>query len=223
MTPCVIGVPQPTVSHRNPKAADSRQPANEPMPLRQALALPTDRFPHIHLVQDYAVLRRIGELRHRTYVETQGKGYVSAVFDRGCLIEPSDFSAVNIYARDAAGITCAMRVGEIVSAQNPQRRLLEDAARQFDVAIDAALTCTRLVRAQRHNGRHVVDLIQFVRWQAVRAGWRYCLMQTAERLVPFFRKFEFYETGVWSQDGAAGRLQVMIVDTKSRPVQEGEG
>ena len=34
------------------------------------------------------------------------------------------------------------------------------------------------------------------RVQTVRAGRRYCIMQTAERLVPFFRKFEFLETGI---------------------------
>ena len=44
-------------------------------------------------------------------------------------------------------------------------------------------------------------------------------MQTAERLVPFFRKFEFFETGIWTQDATAGRLQVLILDTRMRPVQ----
>ena len=79
------------------------------------------------------------------------------------------------------------------------------------------------MRAPRHSGRHAVDLIRFVRWQTVRAGWRYCLMQTAEKLVPFFRKFEFQETGVWSDDSAAGRLQVLLLDTRLRPLQEEGG
>ena len=67
--------------------------------------------------------------------------------------------------------------------------------------------------------KSAIDLIRFVRVQTVRAGWRYCIMQTAERLVPFFRKFEFLETGIWTQDAAAGRLQVLILDTRMRPVQ----
>ena len=78
------------------------------------------------------------------------------------------------------------------------------------------------MRAPRHSGRHAVHLIRFVRWQAVHAGWRYCIMQTAEKLVPFFRKFEFHETGIWADDPTAGRLQVLILDTMMRPVQEQE-
>ncbi len=83
--------------------------------------------------------------------------------------------------------------------------------------LDIALTCTRLVRRPNYSGRHAVDLIRFVRRQTVRAGWRYCIMQTAERLVPFFLKFKFFETGIWSDDPAGGRLQVLILDTKGRP------
>jgi hypothetical protein len=46
------------------------------------------------------------------------------------------------------------------------------------------------------SAKSAIDLIRFWRVQTVRAGWRYCIMQTAERLVPFFRKFEFLETGI---------------------------
>jgi len=33
--------------------------------------MPVDGFPHVHVVKDYTVLRRIGRLRHLQYVETQ--------------------------------------------------------------------------------------------------------------------------------------------------------
>jgi len=195
-------------------------PINRPT-LRDALAAKTDRFPHIEVVRDYEVLRQIGRIRHQQYVSNQGKPYRSMVLDRDCLIEAGDFVSVNIYARDYQGITCAMRIGRVADDANPYRELLENAARRFDVPLDAALTCTRLVRAPRHSGRHVVDLIRFLRWQAVRAGWRYCIMQTAERLVPFFLRFEFRETGIWSDDPTAGRLHTLIVDTRMQPMQEG--
>jgi hypothetical protein len=191
--------------------------------LRDALAEGTSRFPHVRVVRDYDVLARIGRIRHQQYVANQGKAYETMVLDRECLIEPSDFSAVNIYASDRQGITCAMRISEAGDEQNRYRSLFEEAARRFEVPVDASLTCTRLVRAPRHSGRHAVDLIRFVRWQTVRAGWRYCIMQTAEKLVPFFRRFEFFDTGMWTDDPAAGRLHVLILDTRMRPVQaEGE-
>lgn len=193
-----------------------------PTPLRTALSENAARFPHVRVVRDYAVLRQIGAIRHRQYVESQGKPYVSIVLDRGCLIEPSDFSAVNICATDAHGITCAMRIGQMRDPHNLHMELFLRAAQQFDVSVDRTLTCTRLVRAPRHNGRHAVDLIRFVRWQTVHAGWRYCIMQTAEKLVPFFRKLEFHETGIWTDDPSAGRLQVLILDTGSRPIREKE-
>lgn len=196
--------------------------AARPLPLRQALNLPTERFSHVRVVRDYRVLRRIGEIRHKQYVEVQGKKYTSVVLDQDCLIESSDFSAVNVYAMDSVGITSAMRIGTVPDTDNLHAELFQNAARQFDVCVDRTITCTRLVRAPRHNGRHVVDLIGFVRWQAVHAGWRYCIMQTAEKLVPFFRKLEFYETGIWSDDPAAGPLQVMILDTGLRPIREWE-
>jgi hypothetical protein len=190
------------------------------MPLRDALVEHAERFSHVGVVRDYPVLRRIGEIRHRQYVERQGKAYGSMVLDRQCLIEPSDFTSVNIYACDDKGITCAMRVGEVRGDSSPYAPLFEQAARRFGLSVETTLTCTRLVRAPRHSGRHAVHLIRFVRWQAVHAGWRYCIMQTAEKLVPFFRKFGFTETGIWADDPAAGRLQVLVLDTNMRPTQE---
>ena len=197
--------------------------ASAPLLLREALTETAERFPHVRVVRDYAVLRQIGRIRHQQYVANQGKAYGSMVLDRDCLIEPSDFTAVNIYARDGQGITCAMRIGEVGDDGHPYRALFETAARRFDVPLDSALTCTRLVRAPRHSGRHAVDLIRFVRWQTVHAGWRFCIMQTAAKLVPFFTRFEFFETGLWSDDPAAGRLQVLILDTRMQPVQPAGG
>jgi hypothetical protein len=185
--------------------------------LREALSAPADGFAHVGVVRDYALLRRIGRLRHLQYVETQHKRYESMVLERDCLIEPSDFRATNIYARDTGGITCAMRIGEIAGDRNGE--FFRDVAKTLGVPLDTSLTCTRLVRRPSHSGRHAVDLIRFVRLQTVRAGWRYCIMQTAERLVPFFLKFDFFETGIWTHDPAAGRLQVLVLDTRMRPVQ----
>src|SRR5689334_22885081 len=74
--------------------------AGPPLPLRSAL-VESSRFPHVHIVRDYPVLRRVGRLRHQQYVAAQAKRYKSVVLDRDCLIEPADFSAVNIYASDA--------------------------------------------------------------------------------------------------------------------------
>lgn len=202
--------------------AMSAAEGNCPVSLRETLIESPDRFPHVRVVRDYATLQQIGEIRHLQYVANQGKRYGSMVLDRDCLIEPCDFTSVNIYARDQEGITCALRVGELRGDDNRHVALFERVVDRFDLPRELSLTCTRLVRAPRHSGRHVVDLIRFVRWQTVRAGWRYCVMQTAERLVPFFRKFEFEETGVWTEDPAAGRLQILILDTAMRPVQPRE-
>jgi hypothetical protein len=188
-----------------------------PAPLRQALSAPADGFAHVHVVKDYTVLRSIGRLRHRQYIEAQHKKYCSIVLDRDCLLEPEDFAATNIYASDGGGITCAMRIGEI--GNGPYGEYFRNVAGTLGIPLERSLTCTRLVRRPSHSGRHAVDLIRFVRVQTVAAGWRYCVMQTAERLVPFFRKFEFFETGIWTQDAAAGRLQVLILDTRMRPAQ----
>lgn len=208
--------PARAIHRRRVRPGDGLPPA----PLRGALVEDVERFPQVRVVRDYPVLRQIGKIRHRQYVERQGKPYGSMVLDRQCLIEPSDFTSVNIYARDDQGITCAMRVGEVLGGDNPYTPLFEQVVRRYGLAVDATLTCTRLVRAPRHSGRHAVHLIRFVRWQTVRAGWRYCIMQTAEKLVPFFRKFGFDETGIWADDPAAGRLQVLVLDTMMRPTQE---
>lgn len=202
----------------DPNPPPGGQESVGPLPLRQALLAPAEAFPHIRVVKDYAVLRRIGRLRHAQYVESQRKKYASIVLDRHCLIEATDFTATNIYALDAEGITCAMRIGEVGDAKNPYADFFRSTANQLGLSLERSLTCTRLVRRPNHSGRHAVDLIRFVRTQTVRAGWRYCVMQTAEKLVPFFLKFDFHETGIWSDDPAAGRLQVLILDTKGCPV-----
>jgi hypothetical protein len=185
--------------------------------LREALSAPAEGFAHVSVVRDYPLLRRIGRLRHLQYIQTQHKKYESMVLERDCLIEASDFRATNIYARDDAGITCAMRIGEIGGDHNGD--YFRSVGETLGIPLETSITCTRLVRRPSHSGRHAVDLIRFVRVQTVRAGWRYCIMQTAERLVPFFLKFEFFETGMWTHDPAAGRLQVLVLDTKMRPVQ----
>jgi hypothetical protein len=191
--------------------------STRPRPLRQALSAPAEGFAHVRVVRDYPLLRQIGRLRYQQYIATQHKKYETMVLEPDCLIEGSDFVATNICASDAAGVTCAMRVGEI--ADDRHADYFRNVAETLGIALETALTCTRLVRRPSHSGRHAVDLIRFVRVQTVRAGWRYCIMQTAERLVPFFLKFEFFETGVWAHDPAAGRLQVLVLDTRLRPVQ----
>lgn len=211
-----------TSSTRNRRGDSPAVEMAIPLPLRDALVEHVERFPNVCVVRDYPVLRQIGEIRHRQYVERQGKAYNSIVLDGQCLIEPSDFSSVNIYTSDNHGITCALRIDEVLGDANRYSALFEPIVRRFSLSAETTITCTRLVRAPRHSGRHAVHLIRFVRWQAVHAGWRYCIMQTAEKLVPFFRKFEFHETGIWADDPAAGRLQILVLDTKMRPVQEHE-
>ena len=186
--------------------------------LREAL-VETPKFPKIRVVRDDAALRRIGEMRHRQYVERQGKNYPALPGLQGCLVEEIDAFAVNIYAEDRTGITCAMRSNDLADARHPQVEYFRSLASQLGIAERTALTCSRLVRAPEHSGRHVPQLIDFVRLQTVRAGWRYCIMQTAERLVPFFCKFEFRDSGISSIDPVAGRLQVLVLDTRNDPVK----
>ena len=175
----------------------------------------TPEFPRIRIVRDPAVMRRIGEMRHRQYVERQGKSYAALPGLQDCLIEEVDAFAINIYAEDNSGITCAMRISDLADARHPQAPFFRGLARQLGIVESVALTCSRLVRAPEHNGRHVPQLIDFVRLQTVRAGWRYCIMQTAERLIPFFRKFEFHDSGISSIDPVAGPLQVLVLDTRN--------
>lgn len=186
--------------------------------LRDAL-VETPEFPNIHIARDDAVLRQIGKMRHRQYVERQGKNYPALPGLQDCLVEEIDTFAVNIYAEDRAGITCAMRINDLADARHPQVGFFRSLARQLSIAERAALTCSRLVRAPEHSGRHVPQLIDFVRLQTVRAGWRYCIMQTAKRLVPFFGKFEFRDSGISSIDPVAGQLQVLVLDTRNEPVK----
>jgi hypothetical protein len=103
------------------------------------------------------VLKKIGELRYRQYVEAQGKAYSSMVLDPQCLVEPSDFSSVNIYAKRRDGITCAMRIGTVMDEQHPYRSHFAEVAKRFGIDIEIAFTCTRLVRSPSHNGRHAAD------------------------------------------------------------------
>lgn len=187
--------------------------------IREAI-VEAPEYPHVRIVRDDQVMRRIGEIRYRQYVEGQGKRYRSVAGAERCLIEEIDAHSVNIYAEDTSGITCAMRINDLMDGRDALVDFFRGVAGRIGISEHIALTCQRLVRAPHHNGRHAVQLIRFVRLQTVRAGWRYCIMQTAERLVPFFRKFEFNETGIWSDDPVAGRLQVLILDTRGRPVQQ---
>jgi len=97
--------------------------------------------------------------------------------------------------------------------------LLLEAADAAGIDPRITTTCSRLVRSPNHKGQHAADLICFARLQTVMAGYRYCVMQTAERLVPYFKRFEFYETGRWTEDSIAGCLQTMILDTKLDPIR----
>jgi hypothetical protein len=198
-----------------PRAAEDIVPS---VGLREAL-VEAPEYPRVRIARDEVVMRRIGEIRYRQYVERQGKNYRAVGGLENCLVEEIDAHSVNIYAEDSRNITCALRIGELVDERNSQAGFLRALARHYGIPERLTLTCSRLVRSPAHSGRHVVQLIDFVRLQTVRAGWRYCIMQTAERLVPFFRKFEFHETGIWSDDPVAGRLQALVLDTRHQPVQ----
>lgn len=192
--------------------------SNKIKPIRDALT-ESSEFPHIRIVRDYGMLRSIGRLRHAQFVLAQGKQYKSEVSDTDCLIEMSDFSDINIYATNATGLTAAMRVGTFNNASNLHRKHFEDVACTAGIDLNKTLAFSRLVRSQSHAGGHVVDLINFVRLQTVTAGYRYGIMQTAERLIPFFSRFDFYPTGVSVEDPASGIFHLMIVDCGTEPVQ----
>ncbi|TNC15027.1 hypothetical protein FF100_05525 [Methylobacterium terricola] len=211
----IDGEARPTMICSTGRLADPA--GGSPAPLRQALHECAE-YPHVRVVRDFAVLRRIGHLRHEQYVQGQGKPYRSDILERDCLVEIADFSAVNIYAADASGLTAAMRIGLLEDRHQPQGTSLREAAAAAGIDPALTLVCSRLVRPATQRGRHVADLVRFVRLRTVTGGYRYCVMQTAERLVPFFRRFEFQETGCWSDDGPGGRLQVMILDTRMQPV-----
>jgi len=84
--------------------------------LRNALR-ECEAYPHIRVVRDYSLLRRIGQLRYQQYVVGQGKTYKAAVLDPDCLIELTDFSGVNICAVEESGLTAAMRIGHLTRHQ----------------------------------------------------------------------------------------------------------
>lgn len=191
-----------------------------PLPLRDALVENRVAFPHVRIADTFGRLRQIGALRHRQFVQAQDKRYSSAVSEPCCLLEAPDFSSVNIYAVDSLGITAAMRVGPVLGSDHPRAEHFQATARVLCIDPERTLTCTRLVRDPRHSGRHAVGLIAFTRLQAVSSGWRYCLMQTAQSLIPFFQRQGFIETGFYSEDPCAGGLFTMLLDTRDAPVAE---
>ena len=197
------------------------QPAPEPKPraLREALVEHPVAFPHVRIADTYARLRDIGRLRHLQYVAAQGKPYASAVLDPATLLELTDFTSVNLYAVDGAGLTAAMRVGPLVGSTHPRAAHFREVADALGLDPERTLTCTRLVRNPRHSGRHAVDLIAFNRLRAVTAGWRFCVMQTSAHLVRFFERQGFVDSGFSTEDDCAGRLQTMVLDTKDIPVR----
>ena len=189
-----------------------------PQPLRSAL-VPSDLYPHVRVVRDYATLTKIGRIRYEQYVLTQGKTYRSAVLDRDCLLELSDFTGVNVYATDGQAITAAMRVSHIVDPHHPRSALLVAAAGRHGIDVAISLLCSRLVKHPAYKISHAADLVRFVRYQTVAAGYRYCVMQTAPKLVPYFKRFQFYNSGTVVDDPDAGTLHIMILDTEFKRAQ----
>lgn len=187
-------------------------------PIRDVL-IENSKYPHIRIARDYGTLRSIGRLRHMQFVSTQGKHYKSAVLDAECLLEILDFSDINIYAINGYNVTAALRIGTLHNTSHVHKDFYDDAASKAGINRNITLTFSRLVRSPSHTGRHVIDLINFVRLQTVTAGYRYGIMQTTERLVPFFSKFDFYPTGLSIEDPASGTFQMMIVDCGNEPVQ----
>ncbi|WP_144404777.1 hypothetical protein [Belnapia sp. F-4-1] len=192
--------------------------ARQPLSLREAL-VPSQTFPHITVVRDWALLAHIGRLRYTQYVEAQQKLYQSAVLQPNCLLEHADFTGVNICGLQEGQLTAAMRINVLMDSTVPASAVLLPVAGELGIERDRTLICTRLVRAIEHSGSHAADLIRFVRQQTVTAGYRYCLMQTAPRLVRYFTRFEFTATDVWTDDQAAGRLNVMLLDTRMQATQ----
>jgi len=177
--------------------------------LQDALA-ETAEHPCVRIARDGAALRRIADL-HRQCLPDAPLGT--------CPLEPLGPTCVNVYVEDAGAITCAVEVSDLADRHDGNLDFFRRLADQLGMPRAATLTGSRLAKASRHDGRHVAELIRFIRLQAVRAGWRYCIVQTTERLIPFLRRFEFDETGLWSIDPIAGRLQVLVLDTRDQPLQ----
>ena len=189
-----------------------------PLPLRTALTR-SEHYPHVHIALTWHELVKIGKLRFMQYVQAQHKTYRSSVLVADCLVEPADTTGVNIYAEANGAISAVMRIGLVSDPLQPFSDDCLAAADYLGLDTSVALTCTRLAKSPEHAGSHAADLIRFVRLQTVQAGYRYCIMQTAERLVPYFSRFEFRPSGRVVQSAAAGPLHIMVLDTRCIPVQ----
>lgn len=190
--------------------------AAQPLPLSECL-VPNPFFPRVRVATNSEDLIAIGRVRHQQYVERQGKAYRSIAEVRGCLLDECDVNAINLFTRDGAGVTAALRVADIASTVDFQREVYGHVTVRMGIPAFQTLTCTRLVRRLSHSGRHVVELVNFVRWQAVNAGWRYCLIQTSPELVPEFERIGFVSSGQSFDDAVIGRLEILLFDTWNAP------
>ncbi len=203
--------------HAAGPAAASLALAN-PLPsvsLREAL-VETAQHPRVRIARDEKSFRRICELRFRQHASIPASALAVV---RALPTERLDARSVNVYVEDESGIVCALQVNDLADRHGGQLDFLLRLADQLGLARQITLTCSQLATAPHRGGLHIPELIRFVRLQAVRAGWRYCIMQSTERLVPFFQRFGFDETGLWSIDPVAGCLQVLLLDTQNRASQ----
>lgn len=179
--------------------------------LKDAL-IETTEHPRVRIARDRETLQRIADL-HRQCPPDAPLGT--------CPLESLGPTGINVYVEDAGAMTCAVEVADLEGRHGGNLDFFRRLADQLGMARSVTLTGSRFVKASHHDGRDMAELIGFIRLQAVRAGWRYCIVQTTERLVRFLRRFGFHETGLWSIDPIAGRLQVLVLDTRDRPVQGG--
>jgi hypothetical protein len=184
--------------------------------LKRAMSAGVEEYCHVKVCNNYAILKQIGRLRHHQYIESQNKNYKTVVLEESCLIENCDFTSINLYTTISGVVSCAVRVGLLTDTSQPSAKWLLKTAPTIGIDPKIAVTCTRLVRDPNHSGRHAIDLMDFMRWNFVRVGYRYCVFQAAERLITFFRRMGCSETGIWSDDPAAGKLQILVLDTQMR-------
>jgi hypothetical protein len=199
-------------------ASEANASASTPPPLRDALTH-SDSYPHVRVVRDLNNLIKIGKLRHSVFITMQNKRYTSCVSEPECLLEYADFSGVNLYTVADGEITAAMRANPIRDMNVSAAEIFLDVARTASLDLDRTMSCTRLIRSPNYRGSHAGDIVRYVRDVTTKLGYRYCVAHSVERMLPYWRRYDFRPVGLVVESPAAGPLHYLILDTKFLPAR----
>jgi hypothetical protein len=160
-------------------------------------------------------VEEIGRLRYQSFVIDQGQLYQASSDENPMLIDPIDPLSVNLYVKEAAKISMALRMSWSSDVTPLDYLALLTSRLPEPLRAGPTIVCSRLISSYyAPDVKKLVILFRRAFEIGVRSGCTHSVLSTHQHRIPLFERFGYRNLGIAVDDPVAGTQHVLVLNLR---------